>query len=117
MGLYRSNSTAVELDILQSGNFNAEAKKYAVDTSTAGLTMTLPATPQLGDRVYVKDFRGTFADATKGLTVNRNGQNIEGIASNIVLNTKWYAGHLTFVGGSVGWTLYPARLSYNPVFA
>jgi hypothetical protein len=43
-------------------------KMYLVDTTSAALTLTLPANPSIGDVVEIIDAKGQFA--TNNLTVN-----------------------------------------------
>src|SRR6056300_639665 len=59
---------------------------YFVNTTSAAVTMTLPASPSAGDIVSVKDYAYTFA--TNNLTVAPNGSNIGGDGANSVRNTN-----------------------------
>ena len=54
------------------------------DTSGGAFTLTLPASPSTNDQVIIVDGKGTFA--ANNLTVGRNGQNIQGSASDLVLD-------------------------------
>jgi hypothetical protein len=49
---------------------------YFCDTTSAGFTVTLPATPSAGDIVGLVDYAGTFD--TNNLTIDPNGEDIEG---------------------------------------
>lgn len=72
------------------------------DTDTVGAwSLTLPATPSAGDWVRVRDAKGTFA--TANLTVLRNGSNIRGVGSDLVLDTNWYETTLVYVDATTGW--------------
>ena len=86
-----------------------------VDTSSAGFTLTLPASPSAGDKVRISDMKGTFG--TNNLTIGRNGSNIEGSAADVVLDTVGYCGEIIFIDSTRGWRFFNARYSYNPVFA
>src|SRR6056300_719013 len=60
---------------------------YFIDTTSGAVTVTLPASPKIGDIVQLKDYAGTFG--TNSVTVNRNGNNIEGSTENIPLSTNF----------------------------
>ena len=49
---------------------------YFINTTAGATTMTLPASPSVGDFVALKDYAGTFG--TNKLTIDRNGSNIQG---------------------------------------
>lgn len=75
---------------------------YACDTSTVGaFTLTLPASPVIGDKIGIADSHSNFA--TANLTVGRNGNNILGAASDLVLSTDDQAITLMWSGVSRGW--------------
>lgn len=57
------------------------------DTSVAGWTLTLPASPSDGEFVAVYDYTGDWG--TNNLTVNRNGNTIAGLAENYICDVNW----------------------------
>jgi hypothetical protein len=62
---------------IKTGNFTAvSGEGYFVNTTSGGITMTLPASPSAGAIVSVKDYANTFD--TNNLTVNRNSSPIGG---------------------------------------
>lgn len=71
------------------------------NTSGGAFTITLPASPSVGDFVTIVDSQGTFA--TNNLTVGRNSQSIGGSAANMTASTNNAAFMLIFAGGSMGW--------------
>ena len=73
-----------------------------VNTGSA-VTITLPASPSLGDFVRVIDFTGQAA--TNNITVARNGQNIQGVASNLTIATNRAAIGLVYTNSTQGWIL------------
>jgi hypothetical protein len=74
-----------------------------VDTSGGAFTITLPATPAVGDNVRFMDLAGTFG--TNNLTVARNGSNIFGVADNLVVTNNDAAFQLIYTGATHGWKL------------
>jgi len=74
---------------------------YFVNTTSGAITMTLPATPSAGDIVAFKDYAGTFG--TNNLTIGRNGSNLDGAASDKVIDTNHTSMSLVYVDGTQGW--------------
>jgi hypothetical protein len=74
---------------------------YFVDTSSAAKTMTLPASPTLGDTIRINDLAGTFG--TNNLTVARNGQKIQGITQDLLVDTDQTSFGLVFSNSTYGW--------------
>jgi len=70
---------------------------------TAGITITLPASPAVGSFVIVKD--GTGAAATSSFTVARNGSNIASSATNLVFDVNFGQITLTYVDATIGWSV------------
>ena len=73
-----------------------------VDTSAAAVTVTLPASPSVGDEVHFIDSRFNFD--TAALTVGRNSSKIANASSDLVVNTEGAGFGLVFSGSNVGWT-------------
>lgn len=67
----------------------------AITTISAPFTITLPATPTLGDSFTFKDASGTAA--TNNVTISGNGNNIDG-AATVVLTQNYSAVIVTFTG-------------------
>ena len=74
---------------------------YFVDTNGGAITATLPASPSAGDIVALKDYALTFA--TNNLTIGRNSSNINGIASDVTIDTDGASVVLVYVDGTKGW--------------
>ena len=73
------------------------------DTSGGTLTITLPASPALGDEVSFIDSDYTFD--TNAFTVGRNSSNIAGSAADLVINTEGAGFTLVYSGdATTGWT-------------
>lgn len=76
-------------------------KGYFVNTSSAAITVTLPATPSAGDIVAVADYSRTFA--TNNLTVARNGSNIQSFAADATIETNGQTITFVYVDATQGW--------------
>jgi hypothetical protein len=76
-----------------------------VDTSGGGIgapvTITLPASPSVGDEVHFIDTGANLA--SNNLTIGRNGSNILGSASDLVVSTNAVAFTLVYVNATRGW--------------
>ena len=88
---------------------------YFVNTTSGAITVTLPATPSAGDIVSVKDYAQTFN--TNNCTLARNGSNIEGAASDTVLDGAAESVTFVYVDSTKGWVLVGESLTkYGPAF-
>jgi len=76
---------------------------YFVNTSTAGFTVTLPASPTIGQEVAFIDYNATFD--TNNLTVARNGKNIQGLAEDLTVSIERAAFSLVYTDTTQGWLL------------
>ena len=87
---------------VQSGNFTAVAgQAYAVNTTSAAITATLPASPTAGQMVLFTDYAGTWG--TNNVTVGRNGSNILGSAANFTLSQGRSAELFVYIDSTQGW--------------
>ena len=76
---------------------------YFIDTTSGALSVTLPIAATLGDTIRINDLAGTFN--TNNLTVSRNGHKIQGIASDLVVNTQNVNIDLIYSNPTYGWKL------------
>jgi hypothetical protein len=74
---------------------------YFCNTTSAAFTVTLPATPTRGQFVVIVDYAGT--SATNNITVSGNGGNINGGASNKLLQTNRQGITFTYIDATQGW--------------
>ena len=93
---YRKWRTVTAAETVQAG------AKLFVDTNSSAFTITLPASPVVGDEVHFVDSRYTFD--SNALTVGRNSSKIANASSDLVVNTEGAAFGLVFSGSNVGWT-------------
>jgi len=93
---YRKWRTVTASETVQAG------AKLFVDTNGGAVTITLPASPAVGDEVHFVDSRYTFD--SNALTVGRNSSKIANASSDLVVNTEGAAFGLVYSGSNVGWT-------------
>ena len=93
---YRKWRTVTASETIQAG------AKLFVDTNGGAVTITLPASPAVGDEVHFIDSRFTFD--SNALTVGRNSSKIANASSDLVVNTEGAGFGLVFSGSNVGWT-------------
>lgn len=86
---------AVSSNITMAANYN-----YFVDT-TAARTLTLPASPALGDTIVIYDASGTAA--TNNITIARNGNLINGQSTNAIIDVNQSSSIFVYTGATVGW--------------
>jgi len=87
---------------IKTGDFTAvSGEGYFINTTSGTITMTLPSSPSVGDIVALKDYANTFD--TNNLTIDRNGSNISGLASNAIISTEGQALTLVYGDSTKGW--------------
>ena len=74
---------------------------YFIDNSSAAGIVKLPASASTGDFVQIKDYAGNFG--TNSLTIQRNGHNIQGNASNSSISTNRASLTLVYADSTKGW--------------
>jgi len=79
---------------------------YFVNTTSGAITVTLPATPSAGDIVSVSDYAAT--SVTNNITIARNSSNIEGAASDLIIENNGIAMTFVYVDGTRGWKVVDA---------
>lgn len=98
------NSSTFDATVeFKNANFTAARNfLYMIDTSSGGVSVTLPANPSTGDQLLLMDQKRTFA--TNNLTIGRNSQNINGAASDVVSKSTGALIRCIFQA-SYGWTV------------
>ena len=97
-------SGGAQWQAVQSTTFTATAKYgYFVNTSGNAITCTLPASPTLGDFISFIDYNATFD--TNNFTVARNGNPIQGSATDLTVATERAGFTLVYVDATQGWLL------------
>ena len=92
-----------EVSVAVNSNITAlSGRRYAVDT-TAARTITLPAAPGVGDEVQIMDATGTAA--TNNITVLRNGNKINGLLEDAIIDIDMDMASFVYTGSAIGWRL------------
>ena len=110
----RGSVPATSLGMLQKGMTSVTAAskttytavasdQIVVDTAANIVTITLPATPAVGDEVTIMDGSATGGFATNNCVVARNGSNIEGAASDDNLTVNNQCVTLIYANATKGW--------------
>ena len=98
------NSGGTDWQAVKTGTYTAAAGEGIFANTTSGAwTLTLPASPSIGDEVSVIDYAGTFD--TNNLTIGRNSQKIQGSAADLTVATERAGFTLAFTDGTQGWLL------------
>ena len=87
--------------IITTNTTLASGNGYFVNTTSGAITVTLPASPSVGDYLQIKDYAGTFG--TNNLTIARNGSNIQGVANDSIISTNRAALKLVYADATKGW--------------
>lgn len=88
-------SVSVSSDITLSSN-----SKYFVDTTSAR-TLTLPASPSVGDEIYIYDASGSAS--SYNITVARNSNLINANAGNFLIDISGGSTSFVYTGSTYGW--------------
>ena len=88
--------------VLTATSLTAVKNNYYTAT-VGGITITLPASPSVGDYLAIKD--GTGAAATTTFTVARNGSNIASSATDLTFDKNFADIVMTYVDGTIGWSV------------
>ena len=76
-------------------------KGYFLDNSSAAGLVKLPSSASTGDTIAIKDYAGNFG--TNGLTIQRNGHNIQGVANDSSISTNRASVVLVYADSTKGW--------------
>ena len=98
------SSSVASWTVLTASATAVNGGMYAVDTTSAAVTITLPAAPSNGDSVRVFDAGRNVS--VNAITVARNGNPIQGVADDVV-NSSIEGADNTYVymGETMGWSV------------
>lgn len=82
----------------------ASGEQLFVDTNSGAYTISLPASPAMGDIVRFYDIRKTFD--SNALTIGRNGNLIQGDAADMTVDSEGAAFDLVYSGDTYGWRVF-----------
>ena len=85
--------------VVTSNTTMVAERGYFVDTSGGAITMTLPASPSIGDAIAIVALDG----ATNSVTIARNSSKIEGGTDDLVMAANYGAMTLVFSDAANGW--------------
>ena len=106
-GFGRAGSVDWQTGSIKTATFTATSGEGYFCNTTAGVfTVNLPSSPSAGDIVAVSDYAKTFD--TNNLTMGRGGSNIEGAASDIILDAESIAMTFVDVDATKGWKVVGA---------
>ena len=77
--------------------------KLFINTASAAVTVTLPASPTVGDEVRFLDVANSFDN--NNLTVDSNSLKIDGSVQNLTVATEGASFALVYSGSTYGWKL------------
>ena len=75
-------------------------KRYFVDT-TAARTLTLPASPSVGNEIQI--FDASNSAGTYNITIDSNSNKLSGSVQNLIIDTNAAAVFLVYTGSTYGW--------------
>ena len=98
-----AGESGVLTPVLVSSDITLASKnRYFVDTFSYR-TLTLPATPAVGDEVQIFDASGNAG--TKYITVLNNSEKINGVTDTVLLDVNGVATVFIYTGSTYGWRL------------
>ena len=87
-----------------SANTNAAVGHgYFINASGGNVTLTLPASPSIGNTIAVCDFYNKAT--TNTITIARNTKNIEGVAENLIININGAGFTMVYSDTTRGWEI------------
>lgn len=97
-------SNSARHPVVTSTTYQARSwDKIYTDTSGGTFTVTLPASPDIGDTIEMYDATGYWA--TNKLIVDGNGKDIDGDAANFEADVSSKNFTLTYISLSYGWSV------------
>jgi len=100
-----ANGGSLAWQTVQTTGFTAVAgNAYPVNTTSAAITVTLPASPSAGNILQLTDYAGTWA--TNFVMVNPNGKNLNGSTNTLSLATRRESIAFVYVDATQGWLAF-----------
>jgi len=106
-GFGRTGTVDWQTGSIKTSTFTAaNGEGYFANTTGGAFNLTLPSSPSAGNIVAVADYANNFSN--NNLTIARNGSNIEGAASDLVVNQQGVSVSLVYVDATKGWVVVNA---------
>jgi hypothetical protein len=96
-----ASGIAWQSSVKTSGFTAVAGEGYFCNTTSAGFTVTLPATPSAGQQIALVDYAGTFD--TNSLVISPNGNKIESGTGNLQLSGDREGVTLVYIDSTQGW--------------
>ena len=90
-------------EIISDDSTVTHGSKLFIDTSTKAISITLPASPMLGEEITIVDLSESFS--TNPVTFIRNGQPIMNIDDDLTVSTTNLSFSLVYTDSVMGWRL------------
>jgi hypothetical protein len=90
-------------ELISANDTAVSGEGFLINASSGNVTLTLPASPSEGDTVGVCDVYDKAT--TNTITVGRNGSNIEGSASDLVIDIDGSGMVLVYADATRGWKI------------
>lgn len=97
-----AGGSALTITTLQTGTLTA-FDVWLADVSSAPQTRALPLSPTDGDEVVIVDDKGN--SATNNITVSRNGNLIQGLAEDLVIDVNYTRVYLKYNSPTTDWRI------------
>jgi hypothetical protein len=97
-----AGTPAITNSSINSNTTLVAGTRYFVDT-TSVRTLTLPASPSVGDEIQIVDASGSAA--TNNITVNSNSLKINGEVQNAIIDLDGGAALFLYTGSTYGWRM------------
>ena len=105
---WSSIDTGTSWQAVQTASFTAVAGNgYPINTTSAALTMTLPASASVGDTIEIVDYAGTFASNT--VTVDPQTLKIIGSNDDKQLRITRMGARIVYIDATQGWEVIASR--------
>jgi hypothetical protein len=100
-----TGGSAMTWQVVQTNNFTAVAgRAYPVNTTSNGITVTLPSSATIGNEIILTDYAGTWA--TNNVAINPNGLKLLGLTINQTLATNNSSINLVYADSTQGWIVH-----------